>query len=28
MVPPGVGHGIKNTGAGPLKMMIVWGISS
>ena len=28
MVPPGVGHGIRNTGTGSLKMMIVWGISS
>ncbi|HIC49452.1 MAG: cupin [Dehalococcoidia bacterium] len=27
MVPPGVDHGIRNTGQGPLKMMIVWGIS-
>ena len=27
MVPPGVDHGIRNTGAGPLKMMIVWGVS-
>ena len=25
MVPPGVDHGIRNTGQGPLKMMIVWG---
>jgi mannose-6-phosphate isomerase-like protein (cupin superfamily) len=28
MVPPKVDHGIRNTGTGPLKMMIVWGISS
>ena len=27
MVPPGVDHGIRNTGVGPLKMMIVWGES-
>ena len=27
MVPPGLDHGIRNTGTGPLKMMIVWGIS-
>ena len=27
MVPPGVDHGIRNTGQGPLKMMIVWGVS-
>ena len=27
MVPPNVDHGIKNTGIGPLKMIIVWGIS-
>ena len=27
MVPPGVDHGIRNTGQGPLKIMIVWGIS-
>ena len=27
MVPPGVDHGIRNTGQGPLKMMIMWGIS-
>ena len=28
MVPPNVDHGITNTGVGPLKMIIVWGISS
>ena len=28
MVPPGLDHGIRNTGTGLLKMMIVWGISS
>mgnify|MGYP001160781627 FL=1 len=27
MVPPNVDHAIKNTGTGPLKMIIVWGIS-
>ena len=28
MVPPGVEHDIKNSGAKPLKIMLVWGISS
>jgi len=28
MVPAGVDHGIRNSGNGPLEMMVFWGISS
>ena len=26
MVPPGVDHGIRNTGRIPLKLLIIWGV--
>ena len=25
MVPPGADHGFRNTGSGPLKLVIIWG---